>query len=113
MGEGRATNSDHLHYPLTVIFQDCIAHFTETIGSNFHDLDKIQIHNPVYHSWEPISGSNAIFTVEAKYSSNNSNAFLRYSALFSDKDEMQCMMYFTVPCLLNLLIYLMVSLFFV
>ena len=89
--EEQATNSDHLHDPPTVIVRDYIAHFTETLGSNFHGLD-----NLVYHSWERIFGSNVISTVEAKYSGNNSNAFLCYSALFSDKDKMQHMMCFTL-----------------
>ena len=65
--------------------------------------------NLVYHSRERIFGSNVISTVETKYSGNKRTAFLRHSSTFPDKEKMQRMMVFSLPCLLNLLLYPMVS----
>ena len=65
--------------------------------------------NLVYHSRERIFGSNVISTVETKYSGNERTAFLRHSSTFPDKEKMQRMMVFSLPCLLNLLLYPMVS----
>jgi hypothetical protein len=65
--------------------------------------------NLVYHSCERIFGSNVISTVETKYSSNERTAFLCRSSAFPDKEKMQRIMVFSLPCLLNVLLYPMVS----
>lgn len=107
--EERSTHPDHLHDPPSIVIRDCITHFTNEVGSNFHGMEKQQIRNLVYHSRERIFGSNAISTVETKYSGNDRTAFLRHSSTFPDKEKMQRMMVFSLPCLLNLLMYPMVS----
>ena len=107
--EERSTDPDHLHDPPSKVIRDCISHFTKEVGSNFHGMEKAQMRNLVYHSRERIFGSNVISTVETKYSGNDRTAFLRHSSTFPDKEKMQRMMVFSLPCLLNLLLYPMVS----
>lgn len=107
--EERSTHPDHLHDPPSVVIRDCISHFTNEVGPNFHGMEKAQMRNLVYHSCKRIFGSNVISTVETKYSGNERTAFLCHSSTFPDKEKMQRMMVFSLPCLLNLLLYPMVS----
>lgn len=55
-----ATHQDHLHDPTEVVWSDCIAHFTELVSPNINSLDKTQLNNLVYHTFEHIFGSNAV-----------------------------------------------------
>ena len=107
--EERSTHPDHLHDPPSVVIRHCITHLTNEVGSNFHGMEKKQMRNLVYHSRERIFGSNVISTVETKCSGNERTAFLLHSSTFPDKEKMQRMMVFSLPCLLNLLLYPMVS----
>ena len=83
--EERSPQPDHLHDPPSVVIRDCISHFTNEVGPNFHGMEKAQMRNLVYHSRERIFGSNVISTVETKYSGNERTAFLCHSSTFPDR----------------------------
>jgi hypothetical protein len=107
--EERSTHPDCLHDPPSVVICDCISHFPNEVGPNFHGMEKAKMRNLMYHSRERIFGSNVISTVKTKYSGNERTAFLCHSSTFPDKEKMQRKMVFSLPCLLNLLLYPMVS----
>ena len=41
--EERSTHPDHLHDPPSVVIRDCISHFTNEVGPNFHGMEKAQM----------------------------------------------------------------------
>ena len=95
--ENHATDADHLCDIPDVAWHDCVAHFTKEVG------------NLVYHYRERTFGGNNISKVESQYSKTNKMAFLCFSASFENKKKMQRMLCFSIPQLLNLLLYPMVT----
>jgi hypothetical protein len=53
-------------------------------------------------------GGNTISKVESQYSGTNKMVFFCYSASFADKKKMQHVICYSIPLLLNLLLYAMV-----
>ncbi len=89
-----------------------MAHFRESLGSNFNGMTKNKAKSLVYNARERSFGGDGISKTEQLFSGSEDRAFLREHRLFVDKDGMQRMMCFSLPMLLALLKYPKVRLYY-
>jgi hypothetical protein len=83
--------------------------FREKGGPSYRGMRKEQVRKLVRNTKMRQVGGNAIGKVEAEFSGNKKDAFLRHSSIFPDEKGPQRMMAFSVPELMSYLNYAMVS----
>ena len=89
-----------------------MAHFRESLGSNFNGMTKNKAKSLVYNDQERSFGGDGISKMEQLFFGSDDRAFLWEHRLFVDKDGMQRMMCFSLPVLLALLKYPKVRLYY-
>ncbi len=107
--EERMNHDDYRRDPPEKIWNDTVAHFCELVGNNFSGLSKGQVKVQVYNARECLNGGDAIAKVEQMYAGDKNKAFLRHNLSFVDEKQMQRIMCFGLPRLMNLLLYPLVS----
>ena len=105
----RCMHPDHLHETSNRIWADTVDHFRESHGETFQGMSKKQVLSLVNNTRQNSLGGNAVSKAEAQYSGTNNTAFLRHSSTFTDENRIQRMMCFSLPQLLCLLAYPLVS----
>ena len=109
--EERCVSEQHCADLPEKIWNDTMAHFRESRGSNFNGMTKNKAKSLVYNARERSFGGDGISKTEQLFSGSEDRAFLREHRLFVDKDGMQRMMCFSLPMLLALLKYPKVRLY--
>ena len=110
--EERCVSEQHRTDLPEKIWNDTMAHFRESLGSNFNGMTKNKAKSLVYNARERSFGGDGISKTEQLFSGSEDRAFLREHRLFVDKDGMQWMMCFSLPMLLALLKYPKVRLYY-
>ena len=100
---------DYCRNPPEKIWNDTVAHFRELVGNKFSGLSKDQVKAQFYNARECLNCGDAITKVEQMYAGDKNKAFLCHNLSFVDEKKMQHIMYFGLPQLMTLLLYLLVS----
>jgi hypothetical protein len=95
--------------PPEKIVNDTVVHFCDHVCNDFTGLSKGQVKAHIYNTQEFLNGGDAIANIEQMYAGDKNKAFLHHNQSFVDEKQMQHIMCFGLPQLMNLLLYPLVS----